>query len=138
MQEYSYKNQFGSIKISFDTNIMTTEFEGAISTTIVKYLIKIADKFIKNISAKPWGYVSSSTKAQALTPDGYALLVKAAKAFKKGGCVKSAYVLSSFIAIDQTQKLREEVGVTSPIEDVLFGDLAQAKDFIADFLNSYK
>jgi hypothetical protein len=138
MQEFSYKNQFGSIKISFDNNIMTTKLKGAVSISLVEYLIKTAEKLIKDITPQPWGYISSSIKAQALTPDGYALLVKAAKAFQKNGCVKSAYVLSSPIAIAQIEKLRRDMGVTIPLKDVLFDDLDQARDFMTDFLDSYK
>jgi hypothetical protein len=136
MSEFFYQNKFGSIKIAFDNNIMITEFTGPVSASLVDYLIKTTDTLFENIEIKPWGYISHSTEVEAATPDGYKLLVEAAKKMGLYGCVKSAYVLTSPIAIAQTEHLRVACGVTAPITDVLFDELEQAKQFITDFLEN--
>lgn len=138
MSEFLYKNKFGSIKLSFDNNMMITEFTGAISISLVEYLITTSTKLLKKRSSKPWGYISCSKKAEAATPEAYNLLVEAAKNFKLCGCIKSAYVLSSPIAIAQTETLVLATGNTTPIKNLLFDELEQAKEFITNVLEDYE
>lgn len=138
MQEFSYKNQFGSINISFDNDIMTTKFKGAVSISLVEYLIKIGKQLIQNRPPQPWGYISSSVEAQAATPDAYQALIEAGKLFQKHGCVKSSYVLNTPISIAQMKQLLSALGVDTPLEEILFDDLEQAREFMNDFLETYK
>ena len=138
MQEFSYKNQFGSIKVILDDNIIITTFKDAVSVSIVEYFIKTTERIIQTMTPRPWGYISFSLEAQAATPEAYKLLIKAAKTFQQHGCVKSAYVLGTPIAIAQTEQLMAAIGITTPLKDVLFDDLDQARGFMTDFLDSYK
>jgi hypothetical protein len=138
MQEFSYKNQFGSIKIIFDDNIIITTFKDAVSVSIVEYFIKTTERIIQTITPRPWGYISFSLEAQAATPEAYKLLIKAAKTFQQHGCVKSAYVLGTPIAIAQTEQLMAAIGITTPLKNFLFDDLEQAKNFISSTLRSHE
>lgn len=135
MSELSYKNQFGSIKIYIHEDILIAEFEGAVSVSIVEYFIKAAETLIKQINTKKWGYISCSKQAEAATPEAERILIQSAHMFYDMGCVKSAYVLTSPIAISQVQKLRSSIGVDEPLKNVLFNDLAEAQAFIKDCLN---
>jgi hypothetical protein len=138
MSELSYKNQFGSIKMKIHENILISEFEGAVSVSIVEYFIKAAKRLIKKINAEKWGYISCSKQAEAATPDAEKLLIKSAQLFHEKGCVQSAYVLTSPIAISQVQKLRASIGIDEPLKNILFDDLEQAKYFISKTLQSYE
>jgi len=135
MSELSYKNQFGSIKMRLQDNILISEFKGAVSVSIVEYFIKAAETLIKQIDVKAWGYISCSEQAEAATPDAEKLLIQSAKLFYEKGCIQSAYVLTSPIAIAQVEKLRASIGVTEPLKNVLFKDLTEAQAFITDILN---
>ncbi|MFT6529995.1 MAG: hypothetical protein ACJAZB_001646 [Psychrosphaera sp.] len=138
MSENFYKNSFGSLKLTLEDNIMTAEFKGSVSASIAQYFLKTAEKMINDNKIDHWGYISYSEQADAATPEAHLLLIKAAKIFYQAGCVKSAYVLKSSIAIRQIEKLREEMGVTAPLSNVLFKDLQQAKQFMFDFLKDYQ
>ncbi|GHB56375.1 hypothetical protein GCM10008107_01500 [Psychrosphaera saromensis] len=119
-------------------NILISEFEGAVSVSIVEFFIKAAKTLIKKINAEKWGYISCSKQAEAATPDAEKLLIQSAHLFYDMGCVQSAYVLTSPIAISQVQKLRASIGIDEPLKNILFDDLQQAKDFILNTLQSYE
>lgn len=134
MSEFFYKNQFGSIKLSTKHNILFAEFKGAVSLSVAQYFVKTAPTLIQKFNQQDWGYVSYSEQVEAATPEAHKMLIQAGKLFYQLGCVKSAYVLKSVIAISQVEKLRQEMGVTDPIKSVLFNSLAEAEQFMRNTL----
>ena len=131
---YFYKNQFGSIKLSAKHNILFAEFKGAVSESVAQYFVKTAPTLIQEFNQQDWGYVSYSEQVEAATPDAHKILIQAGILFYQLGCVKSAYVLKSAIAISQIDKLRKEMGVTDPIQNVLFDTLTEAEQFMRNTL----
>ncbi|MDU0114363.1 hypothetical protein RT723_15460 [Psychrosphaera aquimarina] len=133
-----YKNQFGSVSLTIEDNIMVAQFKGAISSGIVSYFIKASEVALTKIKTPHWGYVSYSEQADAATPDALKELFIVGQNFHNAGCVKSAYVLKSAIAISQVKKLRDSINVTEPLSDVLFDELEDAKQFVSEYLKSYQ
>lgn len=128
--KYYFENPFGSVSIELQEQIITAQFHGSVSLDSVNYFAKISKQLIAQISDKPWGYVSYSAQADAATPEALATFIQCAVYFYQQGCVASAYVLKSPIAIAQVQQMRSELNVTEPLHHVLFDNLQQATQFV--------
>ena len=138
MSELSYQTQFGSINITFEKNVITAIFEGAISISIAEYFAKAIELALKEIKLSYWGFVSCSNQADAITPDAYDLLLKTANTHRNTGCVTSAHVLISSLVIYQTQKIRNAIGLTEPLDECLFDNINDAKAFVLKELSAYE
>jgi hypothetical protein len=138
MSEFSYTTQFGSIHITYEQNVITAIFKGSVSLSIAEYFVKAMELALKEIELPYWGYVSYSNQAEATTPDAYDLILKTANKHRSSGCVAAAHVLTSSIAIYQTQKIRDSIGLKEPLEECLFDNINDAKVFVLKELSAYE
>lgn len=113
---------------------MLCRFSGAVNQTLLTFFGKNLEEVVGPLKGSPWAYLSSSADAYAGTPEVETLLVSAAKKGYEWGCVQGAYVLTSPVAIAQTRKIRDEIGVFQPLEEVLFDTEEQAIEFLNDVI----
>ena len=137
MSEHFYQDNFGSIKITLEDNIITAEFSGAVSPGIARFLLEKGREVKAKINVAHWGYISNSLKAEASTPEAQKILLQAAAEFKQTGCVRGVFLLTSAIAIAQMEALRAAVGITEPFRDVLFDKYDDAKIYLDEYLQKY-
>ncbi|GEK11863.1 MULTISPECIES: hypothetical protein [Pseudoalteromonas] len=130
MSKYSFQTRCGKVTLWTEKNILFACFEGNINESMIHFFSRTMEQCRDEIAVPAWGYVSYSEKAIAATPQAYDLLVNVAKRCLQLGCVSAGYVLNSAIAKRQMEKLRKEIGMPEPIEQVLFVDLDTAVEYV--------
>ncbi|MGA4608438.1 hypothetical protein [Pseudoalteromonas maricaloris] len=134
MSKYSYQTRYGKVTLWTEQNILFACFEGNINESMIHYFSRALEQCRAEIHSSTWGYVSYSEKAIAATPEAYKLLVNTAKRCLQLGCVSAAYVLKSAIAKSQIEKMRKEIGMPEPLDQVLFADVSAAIEFVKSTL----
>ncbi|WP_440056474.1 hypothetical protein ACSLBF_20435 (plasmid) [Pseudoalteromonas sp. T1lg65] len=137
MTKYQLKAQSGKLTVWAEEPMIISSFEGNINETLIYFLNESLSKCLAEFKTDKWVYVSYSNQAKAATPGAYKMLVQSAKDSIASGCVAAAYVLDSAIAKDQTKKMRAELGLPEPFEDVLFDTLEEAKDSVLSRLRQH-
>lgn len=89
-----------------------------------------------DLKGSPWGYLSSSAEASVATKEVEDLLVESGRLGLQWGCVAAAYIMTSPIAIEQTRRVRQELGIPLPLEDILFDTEEQALSYINGVIQS--
>ncbi|PCK32751.1 hypothetical protein [Pseudoalteromonas piscicida] len=130
MSKYSFQTRCGKVTVWTEHRILFACFEGNINESMIHYFSRAFEQCRSEIDSSTWGYVSYSEHAIAATPEAYNLLVKVARRCIDLGCTSAAYVLKSAIAKSQTAKLRKEIGMPEPLEQVLFTDVNAAVEYV--------
>lgn len=134
IEKRQFKNKYGSVSLERRDRIVVASFAGAINAGILKFFSENLESVVGDLKGTTWAYLSSSAEAMVGTEEAEALLTEAGKLGHLWGCVQAAYVLTSPVAIAQTRRIREKLGVEQPLSDVLFSTEAEAFDYLSSFL----
>ena len=119
-------------------NIVLCRFFGAINQTLVQFFEENLERVVGDLKGQPWAYLSSSTEAMAGTAECEAGLIRSGIDAHTWGCVQAAYVLKSPVAIAQTRRIRDTIGIEQPLEDVLFDTEGAARSYLEQSLLAYQ
>ena len=131
------KNKYGSVKLERRGRILIARYSGAISGSLLRFFIDNLEVLLGEIKGSPWGYLSSSDLAAIGTTEVEALSVKVGKLAIEWGCVQGAYVLKSPVALAQTRRVRQQIGLEQPLEEVLFETDEEALSFLESAVSKY-
>lgn len=133
-----FRHSNGILKIEQRGNIVVARFKGAINARMAEFLIQGFEKLVNSGLQAPWGYVSDSIGIHAATPDAVPLLIKSVQYCIAHGCVSSAYVSDSVVAVDQMDKVLKASGLRDGIVDKVFDSQAQAEDYVLATISSFR
>lgn len=126
-----FKNKYGHVTLQHKNNIITASFAGNINDRLVNDFSNALLNRVKTFAGSPWGYISNSFSAQAATPEAEKSFVKLTTHMFNEGCIASAYILGSTLAINQMQRVLNNAGLNHlNIHDYLFNSLDEAKLYI--------
>ncbi len=126
-----FKNKYGHVTLQHKNNIITASFAGNINERLANEFSHQLLTCVKQFAGAPWGYISNSFSVQAATPDAEKSFVNLTTNMFKEGCIASAYILGSTLAINQMQRVLNNAGLNHlNIHDYLFNSLDEAKLYI--------
>ena len=123
--------------MSREGQIIIARFSGAVNASILRFFYDNLMSLSEELVGSPWGFLNASEHAFAATGEAEELLIKAGIEGHQRGCVQAAYVLNSPVAMAQTNKIRAAIGITQPLEEVLFASEAKAKEYLHAWLANY-
>ena len=126
----SYKNKFGSLAMERRGRIILCSHTGSLNGSLMRFFNDHLEEVIGDLKGSPWGYLSSSLEATVATQEVEDLLVESGRLGLRWGCVAAAYVLKSPVAIDQTRRVREQLGIPTPLDDILFTTEEEAFNYL--------
>ena len=131
---FTNKNRFGKYHINADSNVIIATYTGAFNKDIgLRYLQHI--KQIADLKRPhPWALSANFVNYQALTPDAEKVLLEAYKVGIENNCIADAYCIDSIVGLAQIKKVRQDAGITFPIEKCLFIDEPSATAHLQKFL----
>ncbi|MCC2604949.1 hypothetical protein [Planctobacterium marinum] len=133
-----FKNKFGGVTLQRRGRIVVASFFGAINASVLQFFCDNLVKVVGDLKGSPWGYLSSSSEAMVGTEEAEAMLIAGGKIGLQLGCVRAAYVLKSPVAIAQTRRIRERLGVEPALDEILFASESEAIDYLEAYLEQYQ
>jgi len=124
------KNKYGHVSLQVESNIIISNFNGSINESLVLDFSKAILSQAKIFAGSPWAYISNSLSVQAATPGAEERFICLTKDMVKKGCVASAYILDSTVAINQMQRVLNRAGLYHNIHDLLFTNMEEALSFV--------
>lgn len=116
--------------------IIWCTFSGTLNGSLLKFFNANLEGLIGDLKGSPWGYLSSSLDASVATQEVEDLLLESGLQGLQWGCVAAAYVMTSPIAIAQTQRVRQKMGIPQSIHEVLFDTEDDALAFLNQAIQS--
>lgn len=132
--QYSHKGRHGSYKLVRDGKVIIATISGAVGTKLYQRYFEDFSRLAKSMDYSCWGYILVSHDYHASTPQAEEGLMNAYLEFFDIGCKVDAYCIDSAMAIAQLDAIRKRCQFPSPIQERLFDDLDQAKEFVENFL----
>lgn len=133
----TFDNKHGTLTMEREGDIIVARFSGAVNGSMLRFFFEHLVLLAEAKATSPWAFLNASESAFAATAEAEALLVKAGIKGYQLGCVQAAYVLQSPVAVAQTKKIRATIGITQPLEEVLFATEPQAHDYLISYLSNY-
>ncbi|BDX05262.1 hypothetical protein [Planctobacterium marinum] len=133
--KHQFKNKYGSVSLERNGRIIVASFVGAINAGVLKYFSEHLELLLGELKGRPWCYLNNSPEAMVGTEEAEAVLIESGRLGHKWGCVQAAYVLTSPVAIAQTKRIRENIGIEQPLSDVLFSNEDDAFQYLTAFLD---
>lgn len=131
-----FRNKFGSVSLERRDRIVVACFSGSINAGTLAFFSEHLEPVVGELKGRSWCYLSSSSEAMVGTQEAETLLMEAGRLGHQWGCVQAAYVLKSPVAIAQTRRIREKIGVEQPLDEVLFDTEAQAVEYLNHYLDN--
>lgn len=125
-----YKTINGELIIKRENNIVIAKFSGALDKKIALFYQQSLPELTKPLKGKHWGYLSVSQNVDAATPEAEDIMVQAVQLGISLGCVGSAFVLSTHLAIAQTDRMLKKAGLEQGITGKTFSTEAEARDYL--------
>lgn len=116
---------------------MLCTHKGTLNGSLMRFFNTHLEEVLGDVKGTPWGYLSNAMETSAATKEVEDLLLESGLLGLKWGCVAAAYVMTSPIAIAQTQRVREKMGIPYSIQDILFDSEDEAKTFLENSVQSF-
>ena len=111
-------------------------YTGNLNGSLMTFFNNNLESVVGDLKGSPWGYLSSSEEATAGTQEVEELLMESGRLGLQWGCVAAAYVLKSPVAIAQTRRVRDKLGIPTPLDDILFATEEDAMVYLNQALQS--
>lgn len=131
---FRYKDKYGRFDLFKKKNYIEAHIEGACDLRLINVLRDGLIELAKSFNNAAWGYVSLSPKVDAATQNGEDAILAMMQELMKKGCIVDSYYLTSPLAIAQTKRIRENAGITSDFNLVLFNTPQEAREFTESYL----
>ena len=132
------KQRNGSLKVTVEGPVFIAEFTGACSVKIAEGFYQAVKDALAVLPADGWCYLSSSKNYVAALPEVERIYTKTYSLCMQNGCMVEAYCMPSAVGLAQVDKSRKACGVDTPIKDLAFETLEDAKYFLLSTLEHIK
>jgi hypothetical protein len=117
---YTGKDKYGSYTLSFEDNILYAQIKGAVGQELAKRYNRDFCHLCDQHKSLSWAFFAKLSACEGYTQDASEVLSAPHRYAKEKGCVAEAYHVSSPLLIDQLAKIRQLVGLSSPLKAHIF------------------
>lgn len=133
-----YQDKYGHYSLWTDGQILFCIVHGAIGETVAQHFDSHFCQLAESLAAQPWAYCADLSACEGYTKEAAECIKRSHQFGITRGCITDAYQIHSPLLINQSQKFREALGVTSHISNHIFTDNNGCIDFLHSALSQTK